>query len=220
MSELTRSDPKPMLPVAGRPILERLVLHLVGSGVTRIFLSVNYLADRIAEHFENGAEFGCTIEYLREDPDVPLGTGGPLRLLEDLIDQDTALLLVMNGDLVSSFSVSELLHTHVQTSASVTLALTEYGHTVPFGVATMDEQDPSRVVAIEEKPHWSGLINAGIDCLAPSLVSTIPPNVDFPMTELSAQCTSRGQRVTGWPMVAEWQDIGRPHELARARGQG
>ena len=70
-----------MLPVAGRPILERLIHHLVGYGITRIFLSVNHLAHLIEDHFGDGSDFGCRIEYLREE--TALGTGGPLRLLPD-----------------------------------------------------------------------------------------------------------------------------------------
>ena len=78
---LTDALPKPMVRVAGRPILERIVLHLVGSGIRRIFLSVNYLAQVIEEHFGDGAAYGCRIEYLRETQ--PLGTGGSLGLLPE-----------------------------------------------------------------------------------------------------------------------------------------
>ena len=63
-----------MVRVAGRPILERIVLHLVGFGIRRIFLSVNYKREVIEGHFGDGADFGCQIEYLREE--TPLGTGG------------------------------------------------------------------------------------------------------------------------------------------------
>ena len=78
LGPLTDEVPKPMLPVAGRPILERIVLHLVGCGIRRILLSVNYLGHLIEEHFGDGAAFGCRIDYVREQPDCPLGTGGAL----------------------------------------------------------------------------------------------------------------------------------------------
>jgi len=67
---ITERIPKPMIPVAGRPILERLVLHLVGCGITRISLSVNYLAEIIVEHFGDGSRFGCEISYLQETTDL------------------------------------------------------------------------------------------------------------------------------------------------------
>ena len=85
---LTETVPKPMLRVAGRPILERIVLHLVGSGITRIYLSVNYLGDVIEDHFGDGARFGAQIEYLREDE--PLGTAGALGLLAGAADRAAA----------------------------------------------------------------------------------------------------------------------------------
>jgi hypothetical protein len=78
---LTDSIPKPMVCVAGRPILERIVLHLVGQGIRRIFLAVNYMADVIEDHFGDGRSFGCGIQYLREVR--PLGTGGALALLPE-----------------------------------------------------------------------------------------------------------------------------------------
>ena len=78
---LSDTIPKPMVRVAGRPILERIVLHLVGFGIRRIFLSVNYLANIIEDYFGDGSHHGCTIEYLREDR--PLGTGGSLSLLPE-----------------------------------------------------------------------------------------------------------------------------------------
>ena len=78
---LTETVPKPMLRVAGRPILERIVLHLVGSGSRGSSISVNYLGHVIEEHFGDGHRFGCRIDYLRED--APLGTAGALGLLPE-----------------------------------------------------------------------------------------------------------------------------------------
>src|SRR5438128_10374495 len=124
---LTETTPKPMITVAGRPILERLVLHLVGWGVRRIFLSVNHLAKVIEDHFGDGARFGCTIEYLRED--VPLGTGGPLSLLPNTPGEP---LLVMNGDLVTQISVRRLLAVHTRGGHSATLGGRPHDLDIPF----------------------------------------------------------------------------------------
>ncbi|MFD4191807.1 sugar phosphate nucleotidyltransferase [Amycolatopsis thermoflava] len=132
LGSLTKNVPKPMLPVAGRPILERIVLHLVGSGIDRIFLSVNYLASVIEKHFEDGAAFGCTIEYLREETDRPLGTGGALALLADLGYHPTHPVIVMNGDLVTDFSVGQLLDFHQCAGHRATIATSEYHHQVPW----------------------------------------------------------------------------------------
>ncbi|GAB3584127.1 nucleotidyltransferase family protein [Amycolatopsis endophytica] len=216
LGSLTKTVPKPMLTVAGRPILERLVLHLVGSGVEKIFLSVNYLANIIEKHFGDGGHLGCSIEYLREDPDVPLGTGGALRLLGDLGYQADYPLLVMNGDLVTNFSVSGLLEAHRKEQVLATIATSTYHHEVPFGVLRSERNQLTRIV---EKPIQEWPVNAGIYTVDPVLIGRIPVDQEFPITRLFEDCLSRGEKVGLWPLRDDWQDIGRPNELAQARGQ-
>ncbi|TKG66655.1 nucleotidyltransferase family protein [Prauserella endophytica] len=216
LAPLTDNIPKPMLPVAGRPILERLVLHLVGSGINRVFISVNYLGKMIEEHFGDGTQFGCEIEYLREDPELPLGTGGSLRLLDDLGYEPTDPFLVMNGDLVTEFSVTDLLDAHVDSGAVATIAATEYQHQVPFGVL---ESSAGRLLRMVEKPLSSWAVNAGIYVLEPKLITRIPRGKLFPITALFDDCLASGWSVGLWPMHEPWQDVGRPNELAHARGQ-
>ena len=127
---LTENIPKPMLTVAGRPILERLVLHLVGYGIREIFLSINYLGHIIEDHFGDGTRFGCRIRYIREKK--PLGTGGPLSLLPKIPDVP---VLVMNGDLVTQANVDRILEFHDEGGFVATSCLRPYQIEVPFGVA-------------------------------------------------------------------------------------
>ena len=218
LGELTTHTPKPMLPVAGRPILERLVLHLVGSGISRIYLSVSYLAEQIQDHFGDGAGFGCEIDYLEEDPHRPLGTGGPLRLLADRHGAPEEPLLIMNGDLVAHFSVSGMLAAHEASEASLTIALSGYSHDVPYGVAHIGD-DGRTILRLEEKPRWTALVNAGIYVVEPNLLGTIPSGQHYPITDLANACLDRGQTVTAWSLSGEWHDIGEPRELAEARGE-
>ena len=210
---VTGDLPKPMVRVAGRPILERLVLHLVGSGITDIRLAVGYGADVIEQHFVDGSRFGCLISYLREEQ--PLGTAGPLRGLLDTLPEEP--IIVMNGDLVTSFSVSGLLSAHGSTGAALTVAVTDYAHEVPYGVLTTDGDD-GRVVGLSEKPTWIGTVNAGVYAIEPRLVAAVPDGRSVPMTELIERCIERGDRVTAWRTIGEWHDVGRPDDLARARG--
>jgi dTDP-glucose pyrophosphorylase len=219
LGQLTTTTPKPMLPVAGRPILERIVLHLVGSGITTVYLSVGYLADQIRDHFGTGADFGCDIRYLDEDPAIPLGTGGPLRALQELSTAPSDPVLVLNGDLVTSFSVGGILHHHAHSRAAMTVALREYVHDVPFGVAHLDEGDLRFISRLDEKPHWSGLVNAGIYVIDPALIATIPAGEMYPITDLINACLERGERIAGWRLTGDWHDIGRPIEFAHARGE-
>ena len=115
---ITENLPKPMVKVAGRPILERLVLHLVGFGIKRVFLSVNYLGHIIESHFGDGSKFGCRIDYLREQEEM--GTGGALSLLPE---KPTSPILILNGDLVTQVNVHKLLEFHREGGYVATLAV-------------------------------------------------------------------------------------------------
>lgn len=204
--------PKPMVEVAGRPILERLVLHLVGAGITDIRLAVGYGADVIEQHFQDGSRLGCRIRYLREDQ--PLGTAGPLRgLLTDSLKEP---VVVVNGDLVTSFSVESLLSAHADAGAVITVAVTDYAHEVPYGVLTVSYD--GSVVGLEEKPTWVGTVNAGVYVLDAELISEIPAGRSVPMTEVIESAITQGRRVVAWRTVGEWHDVGRPQDLAMARG--
>ena len=208
---LTESLPKPMLTVAGRPILERTVLHLVGNGFRRIFLSVNYLGEMIEAHFGDGSQFGCSIEYVHEP--VPLGTGGPLRLLPE---PPTHPVLVMNGDLVTQFDVGRMLDFHESGGYVATLGLRPYQTDVPFGVADVEGD---RLVGMREKPALRMLVNAGIYVVSASAVDLITPNEEFPITELFNRALAQGMPVGAHLIEDEWLDVGRHDELSKARGQ-
>jgi dTDP-glucose pyrophosphorylase len=206
---LTETVPKPMLKVAGRPILERLVLHLVGHGIRRIYLSVNYLAHQIREHFGAGEKFGCRIEYLEETE--PLGTGGCLALLPE---RSSTPLLVLNGDLVTQFDVGALLDEHAADGRAMTVGVRTHQYTVPLGVI---QAEAGRVQAIQEKPTFAWQTNAGIYVVSPELCDRVPKGRSFQMPELIADCVERGDVVVAHPIEEDWIDVGRLGELRRAR---
>jgi NDP-sugar pyrophosphorylase family protein len=205
---LTDQIPKPMIRVAGRPILERIVLHLVGFGIRRIFLSINYLGHVIEEHFGDGARFGCSIQYLREDK--PMGTGGSLVLLPE---RQTNPVLVMNGDLVTEADVGAMLEFHGAGGQSATLGVRRYWHVVPFGCV---ELDGDKVVSIEEKPTVTRLVNTGIYVLDPKVVERVPSEpVGVP--DLLEDCLARGEHVRAFEIEADWIDVGQRDQLRLAR---
>jgi len=208
---LTDARPKPMVMVAGRPILERIVLHLVGCGIRRIFIAVNYLADMIVGHFGDGTRFGCTIEYLREDR--ALGSGGALSLLPRGLAEP---LIVMNGDLVTQFDVGRLLAFHAIEKCDATLAARHWQVEVPFGVV---EADGGRLTALAEKPAAHFLVNAGIYVLNPALLDLVPAGEFFPITTLFERLAADGRPVGVYRIEEDWIDVGRREDLARARGE-
>jgi len=205
---ITETIPKPMIKVAGRPILERLVLHLVGCGIRRIFISINYLSHIIENHFGDGSRFGCQIHYLREEEQM--GTGGALSLLPEA---PTNPLVVLNGDLVTQPNFQRFLEFHERGGYAASIAIRRYLHQVPFGCVRLDGQ---RVRAFSEKPMVEESINAGTYILSPELVARVPKQF-FPITSLFQQCLDRNESVGAWEVDAEWLDVGHKEQLRQAQ---
>ncbi len=206
---ITEQLPKPMVTVAGRPILERLILHLVSCGLSKFSISINYLGHVIEEHFGDGAQLGCEIDYLREHE--PLGTGGPLSLLPP----PTLPVVVLNGDLITQCDVGDLLDFHDRGGYAATMGIRPYTVEVPFGVA---EVEGERLLSLREKPTERALINAGIYVLSPEAVAAVPSGVEYPITMLFETLLAEGKPVGAHLLEAEWLDVGRHDELRRARG--
>ncbi len=206
---LTENVPKPMIPVAGRPILERLVLHVVSCGIENIFLSVNYLGEKVEAHFGDGSRFGCKIEYLRETE--PLGTGGPLSLLPSKpIDP----IFVMNGDLISQMNIGSMLQFHEKEGNEVTIGVREYCHTVPFGCSVIEDR---KVTEFREKPVLREMVNTGIYVIQPNLLNRIPASEMFPITNLFEDCLQTGAAVGAYEIEEDWVDVGQRDQLQLAR---
>ena len=213
---LTLGVPKPMIPVAGRPILERLVIHLVGYGVERIVISVGHLGHMIEDHFGDGSGYGCQITYLHDEADKPLGSGGPLSLLRSSGVNVTEPMLVLNGDLVTQFNVSDLLEHHNRNSHQITIAATTHSYEIPFGVVATNES--GSVIGLDEKPVREEQVSAGIYVINPELLIDLEVGRPFPITDLIAEAIERNQAVGTWSCTSEWVDVGRPDDLSRARG--
>lgn len=206
---ITENIPKPMIPVAGRPILERLVLHLVGCGITRIYLSVNYMSEIIVNHFGDGNRFGCDIIYLHETEE--LGTGGSLSLLPAI---PTDPILVLNGDLVTQLDFASMLAFHTASGSSATIGYRPYTHQVPFGCLDIQNK---LVIAIQEKPILERSVNAGIYVLSPSVLELVPSKF-FPITDLFQTLLDRGDKVGSYEITTDWTDVGQHNDLRKARG--
>ena len=208
---ITTNLPKPMIPVAGRPILERLILHMMSSGFRRFTLSVSYLAHMIEEHFGDGSRFGCHIEYLPESE--PLGTGGPLALLRPV---PRLPLVVANGDLMTQADIGRLLDFHMAGGFAASVGLRPYAIEIPFGVAGVQGD---RLTEHREKPTHQLLVNTGIYVLGPETLALVPSGREYPITSLLETLLERGLPVGAHVLEDEWLDVGRPEELRQARGE-
>ena len=207
---MTDTIPKPMVEVAGRPILERLVLHLVGHGIRNIYLAVNYKAAIIEDYFGDGSHFGCAISYLREVE--PLGTGGPLSLLPS---EQKDPIIVLNGDQVMRVDLSGMLEHHRCRGALATIAIGPHQIQMPFG--TVIERD-GRLVELHEKPTINFLINRGIYILEPEVLSAIPAQREFPITSLFEGLLADKQPISVYYFDDDWLDVGRPADWRQANG--
>lgn len=218
LGALTKDTPKPLMTVAGRPIIEWVILGLVGDGITRISVSVNHMADQIIDHLGDGERLGCQIEYLRESPELPLGTAGSLTLLPAAATEDDAEpIIVLNGDLMVEFDAADLLRQHRARGAAMTLGTKTYQHSVPYGVVDVD--DRRQVTGIVEKPDLTVEVNAAVYCIEARLVRRLPPGQPSTMPELAQLCLDSGERVAAWAIASEWIDVGTPQDLARAKGE-
>jgi len=211
LKPLSENLPKPMIKVAGRPILERIILHLVSYGIHRVFLSVNHLAQVIEDYFEDGSKYGATIEYLREDE--PLGSGGGLSLLPEVPEHP---LLVMNGDLIVDTNLANMIEFHNKYQFYATMGVYAYCHQVPYGCVEIKN---NRLTGLEEKPVLEKMVNAGIYVLSPQAVSAIPKDMFFPITTVFGEALKRNLICGTFAIEKEWLDVGSPQQLHQARGE-
>lgn len=206
----TERLPKPMVEVAGRPLLERIVLHLVGHGLTEIYLAVNYLAHVVERHFGDGSAFGCHINYLRESE--PLGTGGALSLLPYRPEH---AFFVLNGDQVMRIDLTAMLEQHAASNVVATIAAGP--HTVQIPFAVLHEAD-GLLCGIEEKPTAQYFVNRGIYLFEPAALAHVPRGQEFPITDLFGRLIRCGMPVGIFRFDGHWLDVAAPADLHHANG--
>lgn len=197
---LTDDTPKPMLPVNGRPLLERTIEQLRGAGIRRVSVTTHYLPEKIVEHFGDGSRFGVDLNYLAED--TPLGTAGALGLM----DEPAEPMLVINGDIVTRVDFRAMLDFHREHAAAMTIGARQFELQVPFGVM---RTDGPRVRQIEEKPNVGFLVNAGVYLIEPRVHRLIPRDQRLDMPDLIRTLVAGSQTVVSFPIVEYWMDIGR-----------
>ena len=214
LGDLTSNTPKPLLPVAGRPVIEWIILQLVSAGVRRVYVNTGYLAEQIEDYLGDGSLFGCSISYLRDPESTPIGSGGALALLNAHRPQHP--IISINADLMTRFDLRGMLSSHVKNGNALTVATRIHSIQLPFGVVNI--RPDGAVSEIHEKPTASWNVNAGIYVVDPKLLDLACSNRDFPMTELIQSCLDAGHPVGHWEIDGDWIDIGRPQDLREARG--
>jgi len=206
---LTNDVPKPLLEVAGKPILEKIIENCAQQHFKKFYISVNYKAEMIMDYFGNGEKLGVEIHYLHETE--RMGTAGALSLIDDV---PTEPLFVMNADLVTDVSLSKMLVYHNESHADVTMGVREYDFQVPFGVVQTQDH---KVVCIEEKPVHQFFVNAGIYIINPEIIKHIASDAFTDMPDLLSKQVQNGKNVSAFPVIERWIDIGRLDDFQRAQ---
>ena len=205
----TENCPKPLLPVAGRPILEHIIERAYGEGFRSFVLSIHYLGNMIEDYFGTGERLGVRIEYLREK--APLGTAGALSLLTTRPEQP---FIVTNGDVLTDIRYGELLDFHLSHAATATMAVRLYEWRHPFGVV---HTRGGEIIGFEEKPVSRSHINAGVYALEPSALDLLERDQQCDMPNLFERLRDASRRTVAYPVHEPWLDVGRPTDLEKAR---
>lgn len=204
----TENCPKPLLHVAGKPMLEHIIERAKLEGFSHFVLAIHYLGHMIEDYFGNGERFDVKIDYLREQS--PLGTAGALGLLNPRPDIP---FVVTNGDVITDIRYGELLDFHIRHDAAATMAVRvhEWQHT--FGVV---QTQGVEIVGFEEKPVARSHINAGVYALDPEALSLLSADAHCDMPTLFERLQAKAKRTVAYPMHEHWLDVGRPDDLNRA----
>lgn len=205
----TERCPKPLLPVAGKPMLQHILERARDQGFGRFVLAVNYLGQMIEDHFANGAPWQVRIDYLREEG--PLGTAGALALLDPRPEQP---FLVTNGDVLTDIQYGALLDFHTRHGAAATMAVRQHEWQSPYGVVRTNGLE---LVGFEEKPVIRTLVNAGVYALVPAALEALDPAEPCDMPALFERLRAQGQRTLVYPMHEPWLDVGQPADYRAAQ---
>ena len=200
--------PKPLMPVADRPILEIVLRQLAQSGFDRITISLGHLGSLIEAVVGDGDAFGTKVSYVRELE--PLGTIGPVRLVEDVEDQ----FLVMNGDLLTDFDFQGFMDNHRASDALISVGV--YNKPVPVSLGVFDMSAEGRVNGFTEKPTLYFRCSMGIYAFNRDVIELIPPNTRFGFDDLMKICLDRDIHVRAQIHDGLWLDIGRHEDYEQA----
>jgi mannose-1-phosphate guanylyltransferase/phosphomannomutase len=205
---LTYSLPKPMLPLAGKPILEHVVNLLKNHGIRDLIFLLYFQPEVIKNYFRDGSEFGVKINYMVPPEDY--GTAGAVKFASEHLKGDEPFL-VISGDLLTDVDLGALIEFHKNKKAMVTIGLTSVKDPLQFGIVITDEE--GKVIKFLEKPGWgevfSDSINAGVYVMDPAVLDFIPGKQAFDFShDLFPRLLSGGKPIFGFSLRGYWRDVG------------
>src|SRR5438105_4389152 len=211
---LTSNQPKPMVPVVGKPCMEHIIELLRDHGFDEVIVTLAFMPQAIRSYFGDGEGLGLAIKYSVEES--PLGTAGSVRLASEKLDET---FLVISGDALCDVDLSEIMRVHREREAAVTIGLKSVDNPLEFGIVVTDED--GRIERFLEKPSWgqvfSDTINTGIYVLEPECLRHIPDDRPYDFSkELFPLLLEMGRPLYGHAFDGYWQDIGTLDQLRQA----
>jgi mannose-1-phosphate guanylyltransferase/phosphomannomutase len=203
---LTSRQPKPLVPVAGRPIMEHILLHLRRHQMRDVVATVQYLGASIRNYFGDGSEQGVALSYSVEDS--PLGTAGSVMLARQAL---TETFVVISGDSLTDIDLAAATRFHRERRAIATIVLKPVPNPLEYGVVAIDEG--GAVQRFIEKPSWgeviSDLANTGIYILDPAVFDFFRAGeVTDWSGDVFPKLLKQGENVFGWVASGYWEDVG------------
>jgi NDP-sugar pyrophosphorylase family protein len=208
LAPYTKILPKPLMPIGDMPILEILLSQFKRAGINEVTLTVGHLAELLRAFFQDGRRMDLRISYSYEDS--PLGTAGPLALVDGLDET----FLVSNGDVLTTLPFASLIQFHKKHHAAATIAMHQRNVRIDLGVIQCN--GGQEVVGYVEKPTFDYTVSMGIYVFEPRVLSYIQRGqyLDFP--DLVLKLLDAKEKVIGFPFDGYWQDLGRPDDYERS----
>jgi mannose-1-phosphate guanylyltransferase/phosphomannomutase len=211
---LTSNQPKPMVPIVGKPCMEHIVELLRRHGFEDVIVTVAFMPQAIRGYFGAGESYGLSIRYSVEES--PAGTAGSVKLAEEALDET---FLVISGDALCDIDLADLLRFHRERGGVATLGLKSVANPLEFGIVVTDEG--GRIERFLEKPSWGQVftdtINTGIYVLEPEVLRRIPTDRPYDFSkELFPLLLEMGKPLYGYVAEGYWQDIGNLDQYRQA----
>jgi mannose-1-phosphate guanylyltransferase/phosphomannomutase len=211
---LTSNQPKPMLPIVGKPMMQHILALARRHGITEVVTTVQFLASVVRNYFGDGSDQGMSLTYVTEQE--PLGTAGSVKNAEALLDDR---FLVLSGDSLTDVDLTELVEFHEKSGAAVTVTLKRVENPLDFGIVITGED--GRVERFLEKPGWgevfSDTINTGIYVVEREVLDHVPEGSEFDFSnDLFPLLLDKGLPVYGYVTDRHWTDVGNLEAYLRA----
>jgi dTDP-glucose pyrophosphorylase len=205
---LTNTTPKPLLKIGGKEIISYNFDRLLQYGITRQYVSINYLADQLVE-FCSDYDKNINFKLIKEEE--YLGTAGALSLIDDFYND---AVLLMNSDILTNIDYEDFYKSFLAKEADIMVASIPYNVSLPYAIFDSNDRE---IKGFKEKPKYTYFANAGIYLIKKSILKAIPRNEFYNATDLMEAVINSGKKLIHYPIRSYWLDIGKHEDFDKAQ---